>query len=70
MGAMTATATDFRATNGVELGGFGGALWAEWVKFRTVRGWTVALLMSIVLCVVFTYVVANGNHTGSVTRSV
>ena len=42
---------------------------AEWVKFRTVRGWGVALLTSIVLCVVFTYLVANGNHTGTCTGS-
>lgn len=64
---MTATTTGLRTAGGVERGGFGSALRAEWVKFRTVRGWSVALSMSIVLCVVFTYLVANGNHTGTCT---
>ena len=66
---MTATTTGLRAAGDVERGEFGYALRAEWVKFRTVRGWSVALLTSIVLCVVFTYLVANGNHTGTCTGS-
>ncbi len=66
---MSATTTGLRAAGGVERGGFGSALRAEWVKFRTVRGWWVALLTSMVLCVVFTYLVANGNHTGACTGS-
>ena len=66
---MTATTTGLRSAGGVALGGFGSALRAEWVKFRTVRGWSVALVTSVVLCVVFTYLVANGNHTGTCTGS-
>ncbi len=66
---MTATTTTLDSAGGVAPGGFGSALRAEWVKFRTVRGWSVALLTSIVLCVVFTYLVANGNHTGTCTGS-
>ena len=66
---MTATTTSLQPAGDVALGGFGSALWAEWVKFRTVRGWWVALVTSIILCVVFTYLVANGNHTGTCTGS-
>ena len=66
---MTATTTSLEPAGRVALGGFGSALWAEWVKFRTVRGWWVALVTSIILCVVFTYLVANGNHTGTCTGS-
>ncbi|HEY1518128.1 MAG TPA: hypothetical protein VGF91_17000, partial [Solirubrobacteraceae bacterium] len=66
---MTATTTGLRRAGGVALGDFGSVLRAEWVKFRTVRGWSVALLTSVVLCVVFTYLVANGNHTGTCTGS-
>ena len=64
---MTATRAVPHAADGVAPGGFGSALRAEWVKFRTVRGWSVALLTSIALCVVFTYLVANGNHAGTCT---
>ena len=53
--------------NGREQGSFRSALAAEWVKFRTVRGWLVALFVSVVLCAIFTFLVANGNHTGTCT---
>jgi ABC-type transport system involved in multi-copper enzyme maturation permease subunit len=66
-GTVTATTTGLRPAGGIARGGFGSALRAEWVKFRTVRGWSVALVTSVVLCVVFTYLVANGNHTGTCT---
>ena len=42
---------------------------AEWTKFRTVRGWLIGLVVAALLCVVFTYLVANGNHTGGCTGS-
>ena len=40
---------------------------AEWTKLRTVRGWLIGLVIAVLLCVVFTYLVANGNHTGGCT---
>ncbi len=43
-------------------GGGTAVLWSEWVKFRTVRGWLIGLVLAGLLCVVFTFVVANGNH--------
>jgi ABC-type transport system involved in multi-copper enzyme maturation permease subunit/regulation of enolase protein 1 (concanavalin A-like superfamily) len=43
-------------------GGGIAVLWSEWVKFRTVRGWLIGLVLAGLLCVVFTFVVANGNH--------
>ena len=42
-------------------------IWAEWTKFHTVRGWVIALAAAAVLCVAFTFVVANGNHEGGCT---
>jgi ABC-type transport system involved in multi-copper enzyme maturation permease subunit len=50
-----------------ERGDFGSVLRAEWVKFRTVRGWVISLVFAALLCVAFTFLVANGNHTGSCT---
>ncbi|TWP37217.1 ABC transporter permease subunit [Leekyejoonella antrihumi] len=43
------------------------ALRAEWVKFRTVRGWLIGLVLAGLLCVGFTFVVANGHHQGICT---
>jgi ABC-type transport system involved in multi-copper enzyme maturation permease subunit len=58
------------APPGPRSGGVGTAvLWAEWVKFRTVRGWLIGLVLAGLLCVVFTFVVANGNHQSFCTGS-
>ncbi len=65
---MTATGASPRPTSlYAERGSFGAVVRAEWTKFRTVRGWLIGLVLAALLCVVFTYVVANGNHTGSCT---
>lgn len=40
---------------------------AEWVKFRTVRGWPAGLVLAAFLLVIFTYVVANGHHQDTCT---
>ena len=63
---MTATSTPPGPTGSrsLERGSFGSVLRAEWTKFRTVRGWLTALVLAVLLCIVFTYLVANGNHTG------
>jgi ABC-type transport system involved in multi-copper enzyme maturation permease subunit len=47
--------------------GFGPPLRAEWTKFRTVRGWLIGVLVAALLSVLFTFLVANGNHEGSCT---
>lgn len=49
------------------VGGFRDAVRAEWTKFRTVRGWLVALVLAALLLVLFTYLQANGKHTGYCT---
>ncbi|GLY64807.1 hypothetical protein Atai01_14260 [Amycolatopsis taiwanensis] len=46
---------------------FRSVLWAEWVKFRTVRGWLIGLVIAVLVCVLFTYLVANGTHSGTCT---
>jgi len=64
---MTATGTSPRPTRERRRGGFGPVLRAEWTKFRTVRGWVIGLVVAAVLCVAFTFLVANGNHEGGCT---
>ncbi len=64
---MTASATAPRSTRKPWRAGFRPALHAEWTKFRTVRGWSVGLLVAAVLCVTFTFLVANGSHEGGCT---
>jgi ABC-type transport system involved in multi-copper enzyme maturation permease subunit len=48
-------------------GGFRGALLAEWTKFRTVRGWMIGLVLAAGMVVLFTFLQANGKHTGYCT---
>jgi ABC-type transport system involved in multi-copper enzyme maturation permease subunit len=66
---MSATSAPSRPTIKPERGRFRSSIWAEWVKFRTVRGWLIGLLAAAVLCVAFTFLVANGNNEGSCTPS-
>lgn len=46
---------------------FGAAIHAEWVKFRTIRGWLVGLVIAAAMLVTFTFLVANGSHSGTCT---
>jgi hypothetical protein len=48
-------------------GGFRSVLWAEWVKFHTVRSWAIGLVFVVLACTLFTYLVANGTHSGTCT---
>jgi hypothetical protein len=38
--------TPERAGTEVTRDGFGRAVWAEWTKFRTVRGWVIAMVIA------------------------
>lgn len=64
---MTALGAPSRSLDTDQGGGLRSALWAEWVKFRTVRGWLVGLVIAVLMCVLFTYLVANGIHSGTCT---
>jgi ABC-type transport system involved in multi-copper enzyme maturation permease subunit len=64
---MTPTSTLPRPTKEPRRENFGLVLRSEWTKFRTVRGWVIGLVVAAVLCVAFTFVVANGNHQGGCT---
>jgi ABC-type transport system involved in multi-copper enzyme maturation permease subunit len=64
---MTATRTAPRLTEQPRRRTFRPVLRSEWVKFRTVRGWLIGLVVAAVLCVVFTFLVANGRHEGTCT---
>src|SRR3984957_13065528 len=41
-------------------GGFGSLLWAEWIKFRSVRGWVIGMILAALLTI-FLGVFAAGN---------
>ena len=64
---MTAASAPPRLTHGRRRESFNPVLRAEWIKFRTVRGWVIGLIVAAVLCVTFTYLTANGSHEGSCT---
>ena len=64
---MAATSPPPRPPDKPQRQGFGPVLRSEWTKFRTVRGWVIGLVVAAVLCVAFTFVVANGNHEGGCT---
>jgi len=66
---MSATSAPSRPMIKPERASFPSGIRAEWVKFRTVRGWLIGLLVAAVLCVAFTFLVANGNNEGSCTPS-
>jgi ABC-type transport system involved in multi-copper enzyme maturation permease subunit len=48
-------------------GDFRAALHAEWTKFRTVRGWMIALVFATVMLLLFTFLQSNGKQTGYCT---
>jgi ABC-type transport system involved in multi-copper enzyme maturation permease subunit len=49
------------------IAGFRATLRAEWTKFRTVRGWMIGLVFAALMVVLFTFLQANGKHTGYCT---
>jgi hypothetical protein len=64
---VTATSAGLRPPVSPKRAGFRSVLWAEWVKFRTVRGWIAGLAIAVLACVLFSYLVANGTHSGTCT---
>jgi ABC-type transport system involved in multi-copper enzyme maturation permease subunit len=42
-------------------------LHAEWIKFRTVRGWLIGLLVAAFLLLTFTFIVTHGKQSGICT---
>jgi hypothetical protein len=64
---MSVSNTPLQLSTRSDRGGFGGVLRAEWTKFWTVRGWGIGLVVAAALCLVFTFLVANGNHEGGCT---
>lgn len=67
MTPTTALHPDSRPVRTPDSGVWRAALAAEWLKFRTVRGWLVGLVVAAGLMVTFTFVVANGHHQGTCT---
>jgi ABC-type transport system involved in multi-copper enzyme maturation permease subunit len=59
---VTAATIPSRPASQAGRASFRSALGAEWIKFRTVRGWLAGLLLAALFAVLFTFLVANGNH--------
>jgi hypothetical protein len=62
-GAMTTTKAPGRATP-TDNAGFGCVLRAEWVKFRTVRGWVTGMIAAVILMDLVGLFVLGGSRTG------
>jgi ABC-type transport system involved in multi-copper enzyme maturation permease subunit len=58
----TTTAPD-RAVTRADRGRFGDLLHAEWTKFRTVRGWVIAMTVAALVTVLIGLLAAAGSHT-------
>jgi ABC-type transport system involved in multi-copper enzyme maturation permease subunit len=64
---MTTTRTAPHLTEQPRRRAFRPVLRSEWIKFRTVRGWLIGLVVAGVLCVAFTFLTSNGRHEGTCT---
>jgi ABC-type transport system involved in multi-copper enzyme maturation permease subunit len=61
---MSVTSATPRPTDKPASNSFRSVLWAEWTKFRTVRGWIVALVLAAAATFFLCYETAAGPHTG------
>jgi hypothetical protein len=61
---MSATSAPPRSTGKLASTSFRSVVWAEWVKFRTVRGWVIALVFGAAATFFLCYETAAGPHTG------
>lgn len=59
----TPTVTPYRSSLGPRRGGLAHPLRAEWAKFRTVRGWVIAMVAAALVTVLLGLLSASGNHT-------
>ena len=58
---MTATVTPYRPPQQAGRDGFAQLLHAEWTKFRTLRGWVIAIVIAAVLIDVVGVLVPRGD---------
>jgi len=66
-GTATPNRPDTRPGRGSDAAGrdsFAHVLWAEWTKFRTVRGWVIGMVVAGLLTVLVGYLSAAGSQTG------
>ncbi len=67
---MTATITPYRPPQQAGRDGFAQLLHAEWTKFRTLRGWVIAIVIAVLLIdVVGLLVPGDNNHCGAGCQS-
>ena len=60
---MTAATAPYRSQAPVGSDGFAQLLWAEWTKFRTVRGWVIGLVAAALVMVLLSLLGAAGSHS-------
>ncbi len=61
---MSVTNAPLRPTGNPSSNRFRSVLWAEWTKFRSVRGWMIALVLAAAATFYLCYETAAGPHTG------
>ena len=61
---MSLTSTPMRLASTPASNSFRSVLWAEWTKFRTIRGWAIALVLAAAATFFLCYETAAGPHTG------
>ena len=59
----TPTITPYRPGQRGERDGFAQLLWAEWTKFRTVRGWVIGMVVAALATVVLGLLIAGGGSS-------
>ena len=65
---MTATATPYRPPQQHGRDGFAQMLHAEWTKFRTLRGWVIAVVIAAAIIGVIGVLLPAGNNHCDVTK--
>jgi len=64
---MTATAAPYRSDLPAARDSFTQLLHAEWTKFRTVRGWVIAVVVSVLAIIAFAYLATFHHQNGTCT---
>jgi ABC-type transport system involved in multi-copper enzyme maturation permease subunit len=62
---MSGTIAPYRSDLPTGRDGFTQLLWAEWTKFRTVRGWMIGTVVAALVMVLVSLFAASGSHVGT-----
>src|ERR1700733_9719676 len=62
--AISVPRSDAGSGDGPRVGGFGSLLWAEWIKFRSVRGWVIGMILAALLTIFLGVFAASNANIG------